>query len=144
MLNYLSTISWRRMGESMCRSTFSWSCHKPEVSSCRFTTGGRSPGTHWIGGWLGPRAGLDDVEKRTFLALPGLEFRPLGRAARSQSLYRLRSPSSFQLMFRETIMIHSEIYAKPINTLREQNAVFKYWSMVHTVNTDRRDLEVML
>jgi hypothetical protein len=25
-----------------------------------------------------PRAGLDDVEKRKFLTLPGLELRPLG------------------------------------------------------------------
>jgi hypothetical protein len=23
----------------------------------------RVPGTHWIGGWVDPRAGLDDVEK---------------------------------------------------------------------------------
>jgi hypothetical protein len=28
-----------------------------------------------------PRAGLDDVEKRKFLTLPGLELRPLGRPA---------------------------------------------------------------
>jgi hypothetical protein len=27
----------------------------------------RAPGTHWIGGWVSPRAGLDDVEKRNFL-----------------------------------------------------------------------------
>jgi hypothetical protein len=33
---------------------------------------------------------VDDVEKRKFLILPGLELRPLGRPARSQSLYRLR------------------------------------------------------
>jgi hypothetical protein len=39
---------------------------------------------------VNPRAGLDDVEKRKFLTLPGLELRPLGRPARSQSLYRLR------------------------------------------------------
>jgi hypothetical protein len=32
---------------------------------------------------------LDDVEERKFLTLPGLELRPLGRPARSQSLYRL-------------------------------------------------------
>jgi hypothetical protein len=25
----------------------------------RFTPGKRTPGTHWIGGWVGPRAGLD-------------------------------------------------------------------------------------
>jgi hypothetical protein len=30
-----------------------WSASRP----ARFT-----PGTHWIGGWVGPRAGLDDVE----------------------------------------------------------------------------------
>jgi hypothetical protein len=39
---------------------------------------------------VGPRAALDDVEKRKFLALPGLELRPLGRPARNQSLYRVR------------------------------------------------------
>jgi len=25
---------------------------------------GKSPGNHWIGGWLGPRAGLDAMAKR--------------------------------------------------------------------------------
>jgi hypothetical protein len=39
-----------------------------------------------------PRAGPDDLEKRKFLTLQGLELRPLGRPARSQSLYRLRYP----------------------------------------------------
>jgi hypothetical protein len=29
--------------------------------------GERAPGTHWIGGWVGPRAGLENVEKRKFL-----------------------------------------------------------------------------
>jgi hypothetical protein len=41
--------------------------------------GGKPPGTHWIGFWVGPRAGLDNVEKRKFLILPGLELRPPGR-----------------------------------------------------------------
>jgi hypothetical protein len=50
----------------------------------------RAPGTHWMGSWIYPRAGLDNVEKRQFLTLSGLELRPLGRPARSQSLYRLR------------------------------------------------------
>jgi hypothetical protein len=45
--------------------------------------------THWIGGWVGPRTGLDGVEKTKISSLPGLELRPLGRAARSQLLYRL-------------------------------------------------------
>jgi hypothetical protein len=42
-----------------------------------------------------PRAGLEDVEKRKFLARPGLELRPLGRPARSQSLSRLRHRASY-------------------------------------------------
>jgi hypothetical protein len=61
----------------------------------RFTAGERSPGTHWRGGWVGPRAGMDDVEKRKILPLPELELRSLGRLARSQSLYRLRHHGSY-------------------------------------------------
>jgi hypothetical protein len=54
-----------------------WSASRPY----RFTSGERAPATHWIG------AGLDNVEKRKFLALSGLELRPLDHPARSQSLY---------------------------------------------------------
>jgi hypothetical protein len=50
--------------------------------------------THWIEGWVDHRAGLDDVEKRKLLTLPGLKLRPLSRPARSQALYRLRYPGS--------------------------------------------------
>jgi hypothetical protein len=57
--------------------------------SGRFTSVERAPGTHWIGGWINPRAGLDDLEKGKFLSLSGLELWPLGRPASSQSLYRL-------------------------------------------------------
>jgi hypothetical protein len=60
----------------------------------RFTPGERAPGTHWIGGWVNSRTGMDDVEKRKLLTLPGLELRPLGRPARNQSLYRLSCPGS--------------------------------------------------
>jgi hypothetical protein len=37
-----------------------WSTSRPG----RFTPRERAPGTHWIGGWVGPRAGLDAVVKR--------------------------------------------------------------------------------
>jgi hypothetical protein len=47
-----------------------WSASRPG----RFTAGESVRGTHWIGGWLGHRTGLDDVEKRKFLTLPGLEL----------------------------------------------------------------------
>jgi hypothetical protein len=36
-----------------------WSASRPD----RFTPGERAPGTHWIGGWVDPRAGLDDMQK---------------------------------------------------------------------------------
>jgi hypothetical protein len=62
-----------------------WSASRP----CRFTPKERAPGTHWIGGWAGLRAGLDNVEKKKFLNLPGLEHPPLGRPAHRLSLYRL-------------------------------------------------------
>jgi hypothetical protein len=32
--------------------------------SVRFTHGDKAPSTYWIGGWVGPRAGLDALEKR--------------------------------------------------------------------------------
>jgi hypothetical protein len=56
-----------------------WSTSRPD----RYTPGERAAGTHWIGGWADLRAGQDDLEKRKFLTLSGLELRPLGRLARS-------------------------------------------------------------
>jgi hypothetical protein len=37
--------------------------------SSRFNPGEKFPSTNWIGGWLGPKAGLDDMDKRKFLIL---------------------------------------------------------------------------
>jgi hypothetical protein len=45
-----------------------WSASRPG----RFTPREMVLGTHWIGGWVNPRVGLDDVENRKFLTLPGL------------------------------------------------------------------------
>jgi hypothetical protein len=42
----------------------------------RFNPGERAPGIHWIEGWVSPRAGLGNVEKRKFLTLPGLDSDP--------------------------------------------------------------------
>jgi hypothetical protein len=52
--------------------------------SGRFSPEERAPGTHWTGGWVSPRTGLDDVEGREILPLPGLKLRPLDCAPRSQ------------------------------------------------------------
>jgi hypothetical protein len=59
--------------------------------SCRFTPLDKDSATHWIGGWLGPRAGLDAVEKRKILHCR--ESNP-GCPTDSPSLYRLSYPDS--------------------------------------------------
>jgi hypothetical protein len=53
---------------------------------------GKNPRTHWIGGWVGPRAGLDAEAKRKILC-PCLGSNP-GRPIRSQTQYWLNYPSS--------------------------------------------------
>jgi hypothetical protein len=61
-----------------------WSASRPG----RFKPREEVPGAaRWIGGWVGPIAGLDDEDRRKFLILPELELelRPLGCPAHSQS-----------------------------------------------------------
>jgi hypothetical protein len=74
------------MGEWIYRPTFfltsglvggEWPAPRP----CHFTLGETAAGIHWIGGWVGPRIGLDYMAKRKFLTLPGLELLPFGRPA---------------------------------------------------------------
>jgi hypothetical protein len=59
-------------------------------ASAAYIPGEIAPGTHSIGGWVGPRAGLDAVEKRKILPLEGVEPRPS-----TPSLYRLICHGSF-------------------------------------------------
>jgi hypothetical protein len=79
------------MGKCMYWSTYTWNRHWLEVSGQL-----QSPAAlfHWIGGWVGPRNGQDDIEKRKFLTLTRLELRPISRPTSSQSLYRLHYPGS--------------------------------------------------
>jgi hypothetical protein len=54
---------WRYSSTHSFTSTLyggEWSASRPG----RFTLSERAPGTHWIGGWVGPRAILDAVVKR--------------------------------------------------------------------------------
>jgi hypothetical protein len=39
-----------------------WPASRPS----RFTLRGKAPGTHWTGGWVGPRNGWNDVENDKF------------------------------------------------------------------------------
>jgi hypothetical protein len=49
-----------------------WSASRPGRA---FTPGERTPGAHWTGGWVDPRAGLD-IEARGKILCPRLESNP--------------------------------------------------------------------
>jgi hypothetical protein len=51
-----------------------WSGSRPG----RFALGKEPPGTHYLEGWVDPRAGLDDMEKRKFLTSLRFQLRKLG------------------------------------------------------------------
>jgi hypothetical protein len=46
--------------EGVALAAGEWSASRPG----RFNPGERAPGTHWIGGWVDLRVGLDDEEKK--------------------------------------------------------------------------------
>jgi hypothetical protein len=60
-----------------------WSASRPS----RISPGERSSSTRRVGGWMGPRTGLDDVEKRKIMPSPGLELGLFSHPAQGQSLY---------------------------------------------------------
>jgi hypothetical protein len=45
------------------------------------------------------RAGLDDLDKRKFLTIQGLELRPLGRPARRYTDYAIPAPAQEKKTF---------------------------------------------
>jgi hypothetical protein len=77
LLNLLSTAPWRSMGE------WRYSYANLDLGS----PGEGVPCTHWIGCWVGPRPGLDAVEKRKISCIAG--NRSLAVQHRNTSLYRL-------------------------------------------------------
>jgi hypothetical protein len=42
---------------------------QPHAQAALFTPGERTAGTHWTGGWVGPRAGLDTEDRGKILCL---------------------------------------------------------------------------
>jgi hypothetical protein len=64
-----------------------WSASRP----ARFTPRERAPSTHWVGGWVGLRSGLDAVVKRKFPAPVGT--RTPDHPARSPALYHWAIPA---------------------------------------------------
>jgi hypothetical protein len=70
-----------------------------------------------------PRAGLDIMKKYKFLTLPRLKLRPLGRPARSQSLYGLRYRGS------ENQTLRGEVTER----LNDKSRWHKYTALFQTV-----------
>jgi hypothetical protein len=64
-----------------------------------------------------PRAGLDDLEKRKFLTLPGLELQTLDRPARRQSQCRLRYPGS----------VFCEVRTESLNVFFDEDSEIGSW-----------------
>jgi hypothetical protein len=68
-----------------------------------FTPGERTPGTHWTGGWVGPRAGLDTEARRRILCpcrgsnlyLPVVQF-----VARHYTAWATRLPSCYVILYK--------------------------------------------
>jgi hypothetical protein len=79
------------LGKWRCSSTHSlnstldggeWSASRPG----RFIATERTAGTHWIGGWVGPRADLEAVLKRKLPRAPAENRTPIIRSSSPQSL----------------------------------------------------------
>jgi hypothetical protein len=68
--------------------------HAPAV----FNPGERAHGTHWIGGWVDPRAGQDDLEKKKLLTLSGLELRILSLPAQASRYTDYVTPALLMLL----------------------------------------------
>jgi hypothetical protein len=65
---------------------------------------------------VGPKHGLDAAEKKIFLILPGLELRLLGRPARNQSLYQLRSLGSHIIRVLQFYIAHMRFNLHMVRT----------------------------
>jgi hypothetical protein len=80
-------------------------------------------GIHRIGGWVDPRAGLDDIEKRKFSTLPGIELRHLCCPASSYTDCATVVPLNFINIIIPRVSCHTQ-------TLSEGKAV-GHCSIVH-------------
>jgi hypothetical protein len=102
VLNWISTIPWRHMGEWRYSSTFldlgtRWRWVVSFTHLPLYPRGERAPGTHWIKGWVGPIVGLDAVKKRKILH--GLESYPgrPGRRYTDWAVNTINMPGVFDL-----------------------------------------------
>jgi hypothetical protein len=118
----------------MYRSTFfltsaldggEWSASGPS----RFTPGERALRTHCIGGWVGLRTGLEDVEDKKFLTLPRLEIRPLGRqpSANRYTDFAIPTPRPC-VTFRDNLPLFKTRDFQPLARRRKWIAPSRFWA----------------
>jgi hypothetical protein len=94
-----------------------------------FTLGEKACGTRWVG----PRAGLDAVEKKKVLNLLGLERRPFYRTARSQPLYRFSYPVVPLVLARTC----SSLSNRPTDCPSSHRVSHKEWETGKAVNPEQ-------
>jgi hypothetical protein len=87
---------------------------------------------------VGPRTGLDDVEKRKFLTLPELELQPLCHPARSQSLYRLSFPGSHCGLY----MINSVIFKFGMTVQLQFNRIWNRAVVIYFIVLSQNSSEI--
>jgi hypothetical protein len=93
--------SWRRLGGGGGRkySLYSFSTSALDEGEWLASRPGRAlaPGSHFTGGWVGLKAGLDtEVRGKIFSPLPGIEPRSSGSPTRNQTLYWLSYPAHWK------------------------------------------------
>jgi hypothetical protein len=102
-----------------------WSTSRPGSSN----PGEGAPDTHWIGGWVDPRAGLDN-EKAKFLTLPDSNsdssvIQPVTSPYTHYTIpdFSIRQCSSPKLSrrFRETC--HQHLYCRKVRQIRNHHEV---------------------
>jgi hypothetical protein len=96
VLNYLSTMPWRRTGAWRCSSiSFDLRTRWTQVVSYTHLSlyppppGERATGSHWVGGWVNLCVGLNPVGETKILHC---RDSPTDRPAYSPSLYQLNHP----------------------------------------------------
>jgi hypothetical protein len=110
-------MPWRHIIEWRCSSTIlefgtSWRWIISLATRPKYLPGeiGTTPtGIHWIGGWVGPRAGLEVVEKRKLLFLLGFEPRKLQSIARRFTEWAIPTPDyEFVNPVKEVVFLPTE------------------------------------